>query len=207
MTFNQSRYPRVNRESLLPCPRSATEDKGKWYPPGHGDLYDALSNSGLLDRLLAAGKEYIFVSNVDNLGATVDLEIYQHMVDTQAEFISEVTDKTKADVKGGTLIDYDGTIRLLEIAQVPSEHTEEFKSVKKFKIVSGCPGEGGGAAHSRRGARLLRDVPVPWLTRRISSSTPTTCGSTSRPSSACWRTTSSTSRSSSTTSRSTTARP
>jgi UTP--glucose-1-phosphate uridylyltransferase len=77
------------------------------------------------------------------------------MVDTQAEFISEVTDKTKADVKGGTLIDYDGTIRLLEIAQVPSEHTEEFKSVKKFKIVSGCPGEGGGAAPTRRAAMCL----------------------------------------------------
>ena len=28
----------------------------------------------------------------------------------------------------GTLIDYDGSICLLEIAQVPSEHTEEFKS-------------------------------------------------------------------------------
>jgi len=76
----------------------------------------------------------VFVSNVDNLGADVDLNIFQHMIDTQAEFISEVTDKTKADVKGGTLIDYDGTIRLLEIAQVPSEHVEEFKSVKKFKI-------------------------------------------------------------------------
>lgn len=66
------------------------------------------------------------------------------MIDTQAEFLMEVTDKTKADVKvahldtpfaeltflfkGGTLIDYDGSIRLLEIAQVPSEHTEEFKS-------------------------------------------------------------------------------
>jgi len=134
MTFNQSRYPRVNRESLLPCPRSATEDKGKWYPPGHGDLYDALSNSGLLDRLLAAGKEYIFVSNVDNLGATVDSNILQHMIDSQAEFLMEVTDKTKADVKGGTLIDYDGTIRLLEIAQVPSDHVEDFKSVRKFKI-------------------------------------------------------------------------
>ncbi len=56
------------------------------------------------------------------------------MIDTQAEFISEVTDKTKADVKGGTLIDYEGTIRLLEIAQVPSEHVEDFKSIKKFKI-------------------------------------------------------------------------
>ncbi|PWN41508.1 putative UTP-glucose-1-phosphate uridylyltransferase [Ceraceosorus guamensis] len=134
LTFNQSRYPRVNKESLLPCPRSATSDKSLWYPPGHGDLFDAMHNSGLLDRLIAAGKEHIFVSNVDNLGAVVDLNIYQHMIDTQAEFISEVTDKTKADVKGGTLIDYNGTIRLLEIAQVPSEHTEEFKSVKKFKI-------------------------------------------------------------------------
>ena len=134
LTFNQSRYPRVNKESLLPCPRSATSDKGLWYPPGHGDLFDAINNSGLLDRLIAAGKEYLFVSNVDNLGAVVDFNIFQHMVDTQAEFISEVTDKTKADVKGGTLIDYEGTIRLLEIAQVPSDHVEDFKSVKKFKI-------------------------------------------------------------------------
>ncbi len=134
LTFNQSRYPRVNKESLLPCPRDATSDKGLWYPPGHGDLFDAINNSGLLDRLIAAGKEYLFVSNVDNLGAVVDFNIYQHMIDTQAEFISEVTDKTKADVKGGTLIDYEGTIRLLEIAQVPSDHVEDFKSVKKFKI-------------------------------------------------------------------------
>lgn len=30
MTFNQSRFPRVNKESLLPSPRSATEDRGMW---------------------------------------------------------------------------------------------------------------------------------------------------------------------------------
>ncbi|CAO1633268.1 unnamed protein product [Sympodiomycopsis kandeliae] len=134
LTFNQSRYPRVSKESLLPSPRSATSDKSLWYPPGHGDIFDAMNNSGLLDRLLAAGKEYIFVSNVDNLGATVDLNIYQHMIDSQAEFISEVTDKTKADVKGGTLIDYEGIVRLLEVAQVPKEHLEDFKSIKKFQI-------------------------------------------------------------------------
>ncbi|WFD07128.1 UTP--glucose-1-phosphate uridylyltransferase [Malassezia vespertilionis] len=134
LTFNQSRYPRIDRDSLLPCPRSATSNKSLWYPPGHGDLFDAMNNSGLLDRLIAMGKEYVFVSNVDNLGADVDLNILQHMVETETEFISEVTDKTKADVKGGTLIDYDGTMRLLEIAQVPSEHVEDFKSIKKFKI-------------------------------------------------------------------------
>lgn len=50
------------------------------------------------------------------------------------EFVMEVTDKTKADIKGGTLIDYEGSIRLLEIAQVPPDHVDDFKSIKKFKI-------------------------------------------------------------------------
>ena len=79
---------------------------------------------------------------------SVDESILQHMIDTGAEFLMEVTDKTKADIKGGTLIgnvhslpppcdpyihffiDYEGSIRLLEIAQVPSEHVEDFKSGK-----------------------------------------------------------------------------
>jgi UTP--glucose-1-phosphate uridylyltransferase len=41
---------------------------------------------------------------------------------------------TETIVQGGTLVDYEGSIRLLEVAQVPSEHLEDFKSVRKFKI-------------------------------------------------------------------------
>uniref|UniRef100_A0A8C6TEP1 UTP--glucose-1-phosphate uridylyltransferase n=1 Tax=Neogobius melanostomus TaxID=47308 RepID=A0A8C6TEP1_9GOBI len=125
-TFNQSRYPRINKESLLPIAKSMGADgEGEaWYPPGHGDIY--------------ARKEYIFVSNIDNLGATVDLFILQHLMsqpqDKRCEFIMEVTDKTRADVKGGTLIEYEERLRLLEIAQVPKAHVDEFKSVTKFKI-------------------------------------------------------------------------
>lgn len=133
-TFNQSRYPRIYKETLLPCPKRADDDKKHWYPPGHGDLYNAIYQSGVLDQLIAEGKEYLFVSNSDNLGAVVDEKILQHMIDSQSEFLMEVTDKTKADIKGGTLIDYEGSIRLLEIAQVPSEHVEDFKSIRKFKI-------------------------------------------------------------------------
>ena len=132
ITFNQSRYPRIGKESLLPIPRSPTSDKSEWYPPGHGDLFDALTNSGLLSRLIDAGKEYIFVSNVDNLGADVDLRILKHLVESKTEFLMELTDKTKADVKGGTIINCEGQARLLEIAQVPSEHVEDFKSIRKF---------------------------------------------------------------------------
>ncbi|RKP15337.1 UTP--glucose-1-phosphate uridylyltransferase family [Piptocephalis cylindrospora] len=134
-TFNQSRYPRISKDSLLPVPRNHRSGTvTEWYPPGHGDLYDSLANSGLLDELIAEGREYLFVSNVDNLGATVDTAILEHMESSGAEFLMEVTDKTRADIKGGTLIDYNGQIRLLEIAQVPPEHVEDFKSISKFKI-------------------------------------------------------------------------
>lgn len=68
-TFNQSRYPRITKDTLLPCPVHAEDEKKAWYPPGHGDLYNALVHSGVLDQLLRDGKEYLFVSNSDNLGA------------------------------------------------------------------------------------------------------------------------------------------
>jgi UTP--glucose-1-phosphate uridylyltransferase len=133
MTFNQSRYPRILRDSLLPAPKHEASQLSDWYPPGHGDVYESLYNSGILDKLLARGVEILFLSNADNLGAVVDLRILQHMVESDAEYIMELTDKTKADVKGGTIIDYEGRARLLEIAQVPKDHVNEFKSIKKFK--------------------------------------------------------------------------
>jgi UTP--glucose-1-phosphate uridylyltransferase len=76
---------------------------------------------------------------VDNLGATVDLNILSMLLhpaagEQKAEFVMEVTDKTKADVKGGTLMQYENHLRLLEIAQVPKDHVEDFKSVKTFKF-------------------------------------------------------------------------
>ncbi|ODV93274.1 hypothetical protein PACTADRAFT_51886 [Pachysolen tannophilus NRRL Y-2460] len=132
-TFNQSRFPRIFKDSLLPVPQNYNDSLDSWYPPGHGDLFESLVQSGELDALISQGKEVLFVSNGDNLGATVELKILNHMIDTGAEYIMELTDKTRADVKGGTLISYDGQVRLLEIAQVPKEHVEEFKSIKKFK--------------------------------------------------------------------------
>ncbi|KAG2015536.1 UTP-glucose-1-phosphate uridylyltransferase [Coprinopsis cinerea AmutBmut pab1-1] len=133
-TFSQSRYPRLDVESLLPIAKPRQDDRQTRYPPGHGDLYNALVRSGTLDRLLAEGKEYLFVPNSDNLGATVDRRILRHMIETQTEFIMQITEKTKADIKGGTLVDYEGTLRLLELAQVPTQHVEEFTSAKNFKI-------------------------------------------------------------------------
>jgi len=133
--FNQSRFPRIVKGTLRPLP-SDNSDDSQWYPPGHGDFYQAFQDSELLDELLKDGKEWIFISNIDNLGATVDLGILNFVVQNAEahEFVMEVTNKTRADVKGGTLIDYDGQTRLLEVAQVPKDKLEEFKSVSKFRI-------------------------------------------------------------------------
>jgi len=106
-----------------------------WYPPGHGDIYESLKSSGVLKQMLAEGREILFISNIDNLGATVDLNIAKHMMEAGGpNFVMELTDKTIADIKGGTLINYEGHKKLLEVAQVPKQHIEEFKSVRKFRV-------------------------------------------------------------------------
>ncbi|CAF2086818.1 unnamed protein product [Brassica napus] len=133
-TFNQSKYPRVVADEFVPWPSKGKTDKDGWYPPGHGDVFPSLMNSGKLDAFLSQGKEYVFVANSDNLGAIVDLTILKHLIQNKNEYCMEVTPKTLADVKGGTLISYEGKVQLLEIAQVPDEHVNEFKSIEKFKI-------------------------------------------------------------------------
>ena len=49
-------------------------------------------------------RQFCFISNTDNLGATVDLGILGLCLSGNQEFIMEVTDKTRADVKGESLI-------------------------------------------------------------------------------------------------------
>lgn len=132
-TFLQNQFPRLRKDSLLPLSVSKY-GVHSYYPPGHGDFYQSIANSEVLDNLLAQGKKYLFVANADNLGASVDLKILNLMKQKAIPFIMEVTSKTRADVKGGTLIQAGNhSMRLLEIAQVPREHQETFKSVKKFK--------------------------------------------------------------------------
>ncbi|XP_046403634.1 UTP--glucose-1-phosphate uridylyltransferase isoform X1 [Ischnura elegans] len=142
-TFNQSCFPRLNRDTLLPITKDCNveADIEAWYPPGHGDFYESFQNSGLLRKFTEQGRKYCFISNIDNLGATVDLSILNLLMNpsenghkSASEFLMEVTDKTRADVKGGTLINYENKLRLLEIAQVPKEHIDDFKSVKTFKF-------------------------------------------------------------------------
>lgn len=100
-TFEQKQYPRILKNKLVPLPTSAKScTNDDWYPPGHGDVYDSFVNSDAFAQLQKQGKKYVFMSNVDNLGATVDVALLNHLHLNGIEFAMEVTKKTRADVKG-----------------------------------------------------------------------------------------------------------
>ena len=71
LEFLQNKEPKLLVDDLAPVSYPKDPDL-EWCPPGHGDLYTALRGTGLLDRLIDAGYERVFVSNSDNLGAVPD---------------------------------------------------------------------------------------------------------------------------------------
>jgi UTP--glucose-1-phosphate uridylyltransferase len=134
LTFNQNKFPRIDAETLEPVPADKNAPLSEWNPPGHGDVFHCLRDSGLLDKLLAEGRKFMFISNIDNLGAIVDLKILNKVVTENRSYAAETVAKTPDDWKGGMPILYKGRVKLLETAQVPNGHMEDFKNVKIFDI-------------------------------------------------------------------------
>lgn len=134
LTFLQNRVPKLLADSLLPADFAADPEKA-WCPPGHGDIYTALITSGLLDRLLAQGHRYAFISNADNLGAVIDPVIPGLMSQRNIPFLLEVADRTEADRKGGHLARSaaSGQLLLRESAQCPPEEANEFQDIRRFR--------------------------------------------------------------------------
>ena len=128
----QNKSPKLDAATLAPASWPADPDL-EWCPPGHGDIYAALAGSGMLDRLLAAGVVHVFVSNSDNLGATLDTGLLAHAARSGAPFIMEVARRTEADKKGGHLCvrAADGRFALRESAMCPDGDKKDFEDVKK----------------------------------------------------------------------------
>ena len=130
----QNQIPKIDAETLQPVEWPADPDL-EWCPPGHGDLFPALVGSGWLDRLLAEGVVYAFVSNSDNLGAVLDPVLLRHFADSGAPFLMEVTRRTAADRKGGHLAvrTSDGRLLLREVAQCPDEDSGAFQDIDRHR--------------------------------------------------------------------------
>jgi UTP--glucose-1-phosphate uridylyltransferase len=130
----QNKVPKIDVKTLAPAewPQNRSLE---WCPPGHGDIYPSLLGSGLLERLWNEDIRYLFVSNSDNLGATLDLRLLDFFANSGAPFLMEVTARTSADRKGGHLARRNADQRLLlrESAQCPEEDLEAFQNIERHR--------------------------------------------------------------------------
>lgn len=131
----QNKVPKLDATTFEPAvdPNNASNE---WCPPGHGDLYAALVGSGRLDALLADGVKYMFVSNSDNLGATLDLKILAHFATSDASFMMECCQRTENDKKGGHLAirNSDKHLILRESAMCADEDEADFQDITKHQF-------------------------------------------------------------------------
>lgn len=135
LDFLQSKVPKIDAETLEAVCWTKNEQL-EWCPPGHGDLYLSLAESGLLDAFLDQGIAYLFVSNADNLGASLDPEILRYFAQSELPFLMEVAERTVADSKGGHLAlrKSNGQFLLRESAQCPEQDQAHFQDTKRHRF-------------------------------------------------------------------------
>jgi UTP--glucose-1-phosphate uridylyltransferase len=88
------------------------------HAPGHGDLPDALRESGLLARFVGRGGRVLMVANLDNLGATLDPAIIGFHLEHGQPVTCEVVEKVGSD-KGGIPVRLGGRPVVLEEFRLP----------------------------------------------------------------------------------------
>jgi UTP--glucose-1-phosphate uridylyltransferase len=125
-----------------------SEGKPSEYAPGHGDLPDALKQSGLLGRFVGRGGRAVMVSNLDNLGATLDPVILGWHLDHGLPVTCEVVDKVGSD-RGGIPVRLDQRPVILEEFRLPE--TFDPSSVRVFNTNT-----------FMFDARSLLELDMPW---------------------------------------------
>lgn len=129
----QSQAPKVDAKTLQPC-RWEKNPQLEWCPPGHGDIYPSLVGSSRLKELLDQGVRFAFVSNSDNLGATLDLRLLEYLERSGNSFMMEVAERTPSDRKGGHLTKRNGRFALRESAQCPEADLDAFQDISRHQF-------------------------------------------------------------------------
>ncbi|MEW6041271.1 MAG: UTP--glucose-1-phosphate uridylyltransferase, partial [Elusimicrobiota bacterium] len=100
----------------------------KYYGPGHGDFPYAFRQSGLLDAFLKNSGKYVWFSNVDNLGATINEIILGAHIKSGAEMTAELAEKYPGD-KGGAPALVNGKLQIVEQFKFPVSFNQNLINV------------------------------------------------------------------------------
>ncbi|MCB9876771.1 MAG: UTP--glucose-1-phosphate uridylyltransferase [Planctomycetes bacterium] len=89
------------------------------YGPGHGDFAPAFRAACLRDFVRGGGR-YVFVRNVDNLGARISPAVLGHHIRSGRPMTAELTRKWPGDVGGGPYL-HEGRVQLVEQVRYPAD--------------------------------------------------------------------------------------
>jgi UTP--glucose-1-phosphate uridylyltransferase len=129
LLFLQHKFPKILREGFGPAIWPDNTEL-EWNPPGHGDIYTALYTSEMLQNLIDDKIIFAFISNSDNLGATMDESLLGYFSENKLPFMMEVAERTPADLKGGHLARHrNGRFILREAAQCPNDELNAFRDI------------------------------------------------------------------------------
>jgi UTP--glucose-1-phosphate uridylyltransferase len=137
LEFLQNKEPKLGSKDLKPV--SWPKDPSlEWCPPGHGDIYTAMTATGLIDILIAAGYRRLFISNSDNLGAVPSPLLAGWFAGSGAPFAIEAVRRTPSDRKGGHFAyrKSDHRIVLRESAQTLEEDRPALADLDRHKFTS-----------------------------------------------------------------------
>jgi len=99
-----------------------------YYGPGHGDLVYRLGQSGILERFIAAGGETLLMSNVDNVTATLRMDLLGWHRARSEWLTVEVVGKNAGD-RGGIPMRVDDHLQVVEAFRVPPAFDQDRVSV------------------------------------------------------------------------------
>ena len=143
--FRQGHLPRLAPDGAI-----AREPSGEpsLAPSGHGDVFRALRESGVGEKLRALGVEHVYFSNVDNLAATLDPAILGMHAEGGAAMTVEVTPRRAPDGKldvGAAPVRVGGQLQLVEKVD-PAAHATISTNNIAFRLAP----------------LLARPIPVPY---------------------------------------------
>jgi UTP--glucose-1-phosphate uridylyltransferase len=134
-------------------PFVGSDGKVSPYAPGHGDLTFALRASGALKDFVAKGGRLLTVSNVDNLGATLDPAVIGAHLAASVQMTVEVGRRTPGELGGVPLL-LDGKLQIVEDFRLPAGF--DFASVPHFNTNT----------FVLDATALDRDFPLSWFVVR-----------------------------------------
>lgn len=144
--FQQYRFRRLRPDGSFFESRGGHEDHAA---PGHGDFVTALNESGMLDSFIQEGGRHLLFSNVDNLGATLDLAIVGWHIQHGHEMTVEVAAKAPGD-KGGAPARVNGRMQLVEGFAFPQDFDQD--QIPVFNT----------ATYAFDAVALKRAIDLPW---------------------------------------------